>query len=184
MSTAAEPAKRGVGAIPLPIWVVLGAIAGIVTGVVLGERTTVLRPVGSAYAMMLQIAVYPYLICALIYGLGRLTSAEAKRLFRASWSIYLFLWCLTFLAIWLLAHVIPPTPDPSVLLASATHGETDFLKVLIPANLIEALGRDYVPAVAVFAIIYGIALQKIERKSALLEVLEAIQQASVTIWGW
>jgi proton glutamate symport protein len=184
MSTAARSAKRGVSAIPLPMWVVLGALAGIVTGVVLGERTKVLQPVGSAYAMMLQIAVYPYLICALIYGLGRLTSGEAKQLLRASWSIYLFLWCITLLAIWLLARVIPPTPDPSVLLASAVHRETDFLKVLIPANLIEALGRDYVPAIAVFAIIYGIALQRIERKSALLEVLEAIQVASVTLWGW
>jgi len=184
MTTAAEPAKRGIAAIPLPMWVVLGAVAGIVSGVVLGERTTVLQPVGSAYAMMLQIAVYPYLICALIYGLGRLTSGEAKRLFRASWSVYLFLWCVTLFAIWLLARVIPPPPDPSVLIPSGTHRETDFLKVLIPANLIDALGRDYVPAVAVFAIIYGIALQRIERKAALLEVLEAIQVASVTLWGW
>jgi proton glutamate symport protein len=35
--------------------------------------------------MMLQIAVYSYLICALISGLGRLTPAKALRLFRASW---------------------------------------------------------------------------------------------------
>lgn len=41
------------------MWVVLGALAGIVAGVVLGERTAVLQPLGSAYAMMLQIAVFP-----------------------------------------------------------------------------------------------------------------------------
>jgi proton glutamate symport protein len=184
VSTLAKPRKRGLRAIPLPIWVVLGAFAGIVAGVMLGERTTVLQPLGSAYAMMLRIAVYPYLICALIYGLGRLTPAEARRLFRASWSVYLFLWCVTFVAIWLLARVIPPTPDPSVLTPAAVHAEGEFLKMLIPANLIEALGRDYVPAIAVFAIVYGIAIQKIERKSALFEVLEAIQVASVTLWGW
>ena len=59
MSTAAKPLRRGVRAVPLPIWVVLGALAGIVAGVVLGERTPVLQPLGSASAMMLQIAVYP-----------------------------------------------------------------------------------------------------------------------------
>ena len=79
------------------MWVVLGALAGIVAGVVLGERTIVLQPLGSAYAMMLQIAVYPYLLCALIYGLGRLTPAEAKRLFGAGWGVYLFMWCVTLL---------------------------------------------------------------------------------------
>lgn len=94
------------------------------------------------------------------------------------------MWCVTLVAIWLLARVIPPTPDPSVLTPAAVHGEADFLKMLIPANLIDAMGRDYVPAVAVFAIVYGIAIQKIERKSALFEVLEAIQVASVTLWGW
>ena len=93
------------------MWVVLGAFAGIVAGVVLGERTIVLQPLGSAYAMMLQIAVYPYLICALIYGLGRLTPAEAKRLFGAGWGVYLFMWCVTLVAIWLLGRVIPPTPE-------------------------------------------------------------------------
>ena len=184
MNTAAKPTRRGVRALPLPIWVVLGALAGIVAGVVLGERTIVLRPLGSAYAMMLQIAVYPYLICALIYGLGRLTPAEARRLFGAGWGVYLFMWCVTLVAIWLLGRVIPPTPDPSVLTAAAVHGEADFLKMLIPSNLIDAVGQDYVPAVAVFAIVYGIAIQKIERKSALFEVLEAIQVASVTLWGW
>jgi Na+/H+-dicarboxylate symporter/ABC-type amino acid transport substrate-binding protein len=184
VSAVAKAGKRGLRTIPLPMWVVLGAVAGMVAGVVLGERTIVLQPLGAAYAMMLRIAVYPYLICALIYGLGRLTPAEAGRLFRSGWSVYLFLWCVTLAAIWLLARVIPPTPDPSVLTPAAIHGEGDFLKLLIPANLIDALGRDYVPAIAVFAIVYGIAIQKIERKSALFEVLEAIQVASVTLWGW
>jgi len=121
------------------------------------------------------------MLVLLIYGPGRLTPAEAKRLFGAGWGVYLFMWCVTLVGIWLLARVIPPTPDPSVLTAAAAHQDADFLKMLIPANLIDAVGRDYVPAVAVFAIVYGIAIQKIERKSALFEVLQAIQVASVTL---
>jgi proton glutamate symport protein len=70
VSALTQPAKRGITAISLPVWVVLGALAGIVAGIVLGQRTAVLQPFGSAYAMMLQIAVYPYLICVLICGLG------------------------------------------------------------------------------------------------------------------
>ena len=184
MSALTQPAKRGITAISLPVWVVLGALAGIVAGVVLGQRTAVLQPFGSAYAMMLQIAVYPYLICVLICGLGRLTPAMARRLLGAGWGVCLFLWGVTLAAIWLLALAIPSTPAPSVLMPATAQGAGEFLKLLIPANPIEALGRNYVPATVVFAFVYGIAIQKIERKAALFEVLEAIQVASVTIWGW
>ena len=184
MSALPQSAKRGITAISLPVWVVLGALAGIVAGVVLGQRTAVLQPFGSAYAMMLQIAVYPYLICVLICGLGRLTPAMARRLLGAGWGVCLFLWCVTLGAIWLLALAIPSTPAPSVLMPATAEGAGEFLKLLIPANPIEALGRNYVPATVVFAFVYGIAIQKIEHKAALFEVLEAIQVASVTIWGW
>src|SRR5262245_3514913 len=110
MSTVAKPERRILRSIPMPIWVVVGAVAGIVAGVVFGERTSFLQPVGSAYAMMLRIAVYPYLLCALIYGLGRLTPAMAAKLFRAGWVVYVFLWCVTLGSIWLLGRVIPPAP--------------------------------------------------------------------------
>jgi len=171
VSAPPQPAKRGITAISLPVWVVLGALAGIAAGVVLGQRTAVLQPFGSAYAMMLQIAVYPYLICVLICGLGRLTPAMARRLLGAGWGVCLFLWGVTLAAIWLLALAIPSTPAPSVLMPATAQGAGEFLKLLIPANPIEALGRNYVPATVVFAFVYGIAIQKIERKA-------------VTIWGW
>src|SRR5215475_16148039 len=114
VSSAPLP-QRGVRAIGLPMWILLGAFAGVITGVVLGERTAVLYPLGSAYAMMLQIAVYPYLICALLLGLGRLSPAMAGRLLGASWGAYLFIWSATFITIWLLAHAIPSPPPPSAI---------------------------------------------------------------------
>jgi proton glutamate symport protein len=67
-------------ALTLPQRILLGAILGIATGVVFGERAAVLQPIGDAYGAMLQIAVYPYLLCSLMYGLGRLTPVTALRL--------------------------------------------------------------------------------------------------------
>jgi Na+/H+-dicarboxylate symporter/ABC-type amino acid transport substrate-binding protein len=166
------------------VWILIGAVLGILSGVVLGQRTAILQPVGAAYAMMLQVAVYPYLLCSLLSGLGRLAPSMAKRLLAASWGVYLFMWAVTLGSIWLLGRAIPPTPLPSVLTPSTEHPQSNFLDLLIPANLFDAIGQNYVPAVVVFAIIYGVAIQKIQRKSALFEVLEAIQVASVTFWGW
>jgi proton glutamate symport protein len=178
---AAQDRKRGVG---LPVLILIGALLGVCVGVVFGERARILEPVGSAYALMLQIAVYPYLLCALLVGLGRLTPGMARRLFAASWGPYLFMWAVTLGSIWLLARAIPPTPPPSVVQASVGQLAPSLLDLLIPANLVQAIGRNYVPAVVIFAIVYGLAIHKVERKGPLLDVLNAIQVASVTLWRW
>lgn len=85
-----RPAKRGLRAVSLPVWILLGALAGILAGLAFGERTGVLQPIGDAYAKMLQMAVYPYLICSLLGSLGRLTPKMAWRLLGSSWYVYHF----------------------------------------------------------------------------------------------
>jgi hypothetical protein len=106
---------------------------------VFGERAQILEPVGSAYALMLQIAVYPYLLCALLVGLGRLTPGMARRLFNASWGPYLFMWAVTLGSIWLLARAIPPTPPPSVVQADAVHLARASSIVVIIGNAVAVL---------------------------------------------
>jgi proton glutamate symport protein len=167
-----------------PQQILLGAVLGIAAGVIFGERTAILKPVGDAYGAMLQIAVYPYLLCSLMYGLGRLTPATARRLLQAGWSPFLFLWILTLSSIWIMAHAIPPSPPPLSLTASTSHGGLQLMQLLIPSNPFAALRNNYVPAVVIFAIIYGIAFQGVAQKQTLLEVFSAIKMASVTIWGW
>ena len=81
-------AIRSVG---MPMWVLIGAVLGVLAGLVLGERTKAFAPVGAGYTMLLEIAIYPYLICALLLGLGRLAPGRARRLLRASWPVYVFL---------------------------------------------------------------------------------------------
>jgi hypothetical protein len=44
----------------------------------------VLISIGSAYGMMLQIAIYPYLICSLLLGLGRLSPDMSRRFLGAT----------------------------------------------------------------------------------------------------
>ena len=63
-------------AINLPERIALGAILGIATGIVFGERAAVLQPIGDAYGAMLQIAVFPYLLSSLMHSLGRLSPVD------------------------------------------------------------------------------------------------------------
>src|SRR5262249_58898439 len=79
---------------------------------------------------------------------------------------------------------IPPPPPPIQRTAETAATGLDFLRLLIPANLFAALGRNYVPAVVIFAVVYGIAIQRVANKQSLFEIFEAVRVASVTIWGW
>ncbi len=178
VSPARNPGAR------LPQQILLGAILGIACGIFFGERTAFLQPIGDAYGAMLQIPVYPYLICSLMYGLGRLTSATARQLLGATWIPFLFLWILTLTTLWGLAHAIPPTPPPVSLTASELRGRIPLMNLLIPSNPFAALRKNYIPAVAIFAVIYGLAFQSAEHKQTLLEIFDAVKKASVKIWGW
>jgi proton glutamate symport protein len=168
----------------LPAWVIIGAVLGIIAGLVLGERTTALVPISSAYTMMLEIAIYPYLVCALILGLGRLAPERAGRLLRASWPAFGFVWVLALVAITLLRQAIPPTPPPFVIRPEAATSIGGLIAVLIPANPFVALMSNDVPAIVVLAVIYGIAVQGVAQRTTLFDVLEAIRVASLTIWKW
>jgi proton glutamate symport protein len=182
VTRAINPAKSHT--LTLPQQIVLGAILGIATGLIFGDRTAFLEPIGDIYGALLQIAVYPYLICSLMYGLGRLTPVTAARLLRSGWAPFLFLWCLTLGSIWILARAIPPASPPLSLTASALRGKLQLMQLLIPSNPFAAIRNNYVPAVVIFAVIYGVALQGVEQKQTLLGILEAVKTASVIIWRW
>jgi len=57
-----------------------------------GESCAILSPIGFAYVGLLQAAVYPYLICSLLHGLGSLEPGKAWRLFKSGWLFYVAAW--------------------------------------------------------------------------------------------
>jgi len=168
----------------LPLWVLIGASLGVVAGILLGDDATILHPLGTSYVKLMQVVVFPYIICSLLHGLGRLSPSTAWRLFRSSWIIYLAVWGLTFLVIFLMSLAIPPVPPPSFIDARSAGGSLDFLELIIPANPFLDLVRNHLPAIVIFSVVYGIAIQRVKDKEAFLSFLDLIRTASVTIWGW
>ncbi|HXH73222.1 MAG TPA: cation:dicarboxylase symporter family transporter [Mariprofundaceae bacterium] len=168
----------------LPEWVLISAIAGIATGAFLGDYAKVLEPLGKAYAQMLAICVYPYVIASLLHGLGKLPPSTAGRLFKHAWPAYVVGWGIAFLAMILLGFAFRQASAPAVLDSHALLNSTDFINLLIPGNPFSDLSRNAVPAIVVFAILYGMAIQRIDNKASWLEILLVIKSASVTIWNW
>jgi proton glutamate symport protein len=182
---AASTAARGrLVTTRLPLWVLIGASVGILAGITFGERTAALKPLGDVYAMMLLSVVYPYILSSLIVGLGSLEAGRAWRLLQASWGIYLFLWVAAFAAIFLLAQAIPPPAPPVEIKPPQAISVLAILQTIVPDNLTHALSRNFVPAIVVFAVTFGLAVQSIPSKASFLETMEAIRLASLKVWAW
>lgn len=168
----------------LPLWVLIGGSLGILTGLFFGNDAAVLRPIGATYVKLMEFVVFPYIVCSLLHGLGRLSPDTAWRLFRSSWLIFLAVWGLAFLVIFLMSLAIPPVPPPSFVDGRVVQESLGLLDLVIPVNPILDLARNHLPAVVVFSIVYGVAIQRVKDKEAFLSFLDLIRSASVTIWGW
>ena len=166
-------------------WIGLGAAGGLVTGILVGEPCSMLAPVGKAYVMLLQSVVYPYLISSLLHGLGRLSPKTALRLLKKSWPFYLSAWGGTFASIYLLSLAFPSPPPPVVVDAALpSRGGADFLQLILPGNIFIDLAKNYVPAVVILSVLFGVAVQGLQDKEKLLDLLAMLRSACVKIWNW
>jgi proton glutamate symport protein len=182
--TASKVARGRMLAASLPAWVLAGALLGILAGLTFGERMAVLQPAGVVYAMLLESVVYPYILSSLIVGLGSLAPARTRELIRASWVLYLFLWVVVFTVIQALAQAFPSPAPPIEIKPSAQISVMALLRTLVPENLTAALSQNLVPAIVVFAVMFGAAVQSVQSKASFLEVVETIRLASLRIWQW
>src|ERR1700716_4132543 len=169
----------------LASWVLVGGVAGILAGITFGESCEILSPIGFIYVGLLQAAVYPYLICSLLHGLGSLDPGKAWRLFKSGWLFYVAAWVVTFACLAALAQAIPPV-EPAVVgdAPRPPQSISKLLGILVPTDLFTALSQNYVPAVVIFCIFYGVALQTLKDKAPLLSILETIRLASLKFWNW
>lgn len=171
--------------IGLPGWIAVGAVLGIATGLFLGDAAAVLQPVGTAYVMMLEAVVYPYIISSLLYGLGSLAPAMAFRLLKRSWPFYLIAWGSTLAAAYLLSLALPGVPAPdSIDGTQVADNAAGLLNIILPSNIFLDLARNHVPAVVLLSILFGVALQHLPNKEGLMSILDLIRKAGVRIWGW
>ena len=171
-----SPRPRGLRRIGLTTATLLGLGLGVLVGLFFGEPALALEPVGNAYISLLQMAVLPYFIVALVYGLGRLSADQAKVLGINAAGLLLVLWALVGVMVLILAMAFPEaegaTPFSTNLVEASR--EIDFLALYIPANPFNSLANAIIPAVVVFGLAMGISLIGIQRKEHLLALLATL----------
>lgn len=156
----------------------LGLGLGIATGIFLGEITAPLKIVGEGFVQLLQMAVLPYIIIALISGLGKLKYQEAVRLSLRVGSLLLLIWALTLAVVYVLPLSFPDWESASFFSTTLLEQPQDFnFLEFIPSNPFFSMANNIVPAVVLFSIAVGLALMGIERKGPLIAAFEILEEA-------
>lgn len=173
----------------LPLLVLIGAALGFVIGSYSPAITTWLIPVGDVYVRLMEVIVLPYLVSSLILGLGSLSRETAGMLLKKSWGAYLGLWATCFAILFVAAMTVPRIGEPVVFdfaeaVPERPANSQSLVDLLVPNNFFDALSQNYIPSVVLMGIIFGIAVQSIEKRDGFLNFLTVVSKACVRIWGW
>ena len=137
----------------------IATAAGIFIGLFLGEMCSVFAPWASAYIMILKITTIPYLICAVMHGIGRLGSTAAKEILQKGLIFIGIAWTINISMIYLGTFLFPKSSGiPFSTFSSSQPASINFAQLLIPENIFYALSNNVIPAIVVFGILVGIAL--------------------------
>lgn len=169
----------------LTIQMVIATLFGILTGLFLGDLCKAFAPWENAYILILKITTIPYLICAVIHGIGRLASSIAKQILKKGLLLIAGTWAINIAVIYLTVHLFPRAEGISQApYTTLSPSAINFAELLIPDNIFYALSNNIVPAVVMFGLLVGIALMHLREKQVILSFLDAMVEALTRITGW
>jgi Na+/H+-dicarboxylate symporter len=110
--------------------ILIGLVLGILTGLFFGEKVAFLGPAGRAFLLLLQMTVLPYVVVALMKGIGSLDFDTAKLLARKAGSILVVIWLLTLGVVFLFPIAFPNWESASYFSPTLVETAEDFEALL------------------------------------------------------
>jgi proton glutamate symport protein len=159
--------------ISLTAWIFIGMAAGVLLGVFAPDFAKQLGPVSAVFLRLIRSIVAPLIFATLVAGIAG--SGGSKNMGRIGAKTILYFEIVTTLALFLgLAAVnlvrpglgvpISQTAGDKIPQAAASAGS--FVEHIVPVSLIDAMARNDVLQVVVFAFLFGAACAAIGAKAA------------------
>jgi proton glutamate symport protein len=174
--------------IPLTTWILISMVVGVVIGVVAPQFAVTLKPVATVFLRMIKSIIAPLIFATLVVGIAG-HGDDMKRVGRLALKSLLYFEVVTTAALFigLLAVNLIRPGEGVVLGASATAGQelahktqtgTSFLEHLVPQSIVEAAANNEVLQVVFFAVLFAVALSKVQGRSkeVMLSVCEALSE--------
>ncbi len=147
---------------------------GVLAGLFFGEPMGKLQIVGTIFIRLTLITVIPYILVALIHGIGSLDARTAKRLATRGVPVLAVFWALTITVLYVMPLAFPRRTiatfyDPNRF-PGAPKTTFDWASY-IPSNPFSSLADGLIPAIVIFSLCVGIALIGVSRKQGFLNGL-------------
>ena len=170
----------------MPEKILIGLGLGITIGIFFGEIVAPLKFAGDAFVGLLQMTVLPYIVLALIGGIGKLTAKQSKLLLGRVVLIILALWVIGFLAVFLFGISLPAQTSASFFSSSLVDEPRafDLFNLFIPANPFQSLASNAVPAVVLFCLMCGAALISLPGKDRVIRAVDLLLEMMGRVTGF
>ncbi|MBM3207591.1 MAG: cation:dicarboxylase symporter family transporter [Chlamydiae bacterium] len=162
----------------------IATVLGILCGLFFGNICAIFAPYGSAYIMLLKATAIPYLIVAIIHGIGQLNSFQAKSILKKGILFIGLAWLINISMVYLVYFSFPKAQNTQSGFISTETSGINFAELLIPENIFYDLANNIVPAIVVFSLLIGIALMQIKEKDVLMNSLKNLVEALTKITSW
>ncbi|MCM2972492.1 dicarboxylate/amino acid:cation symporter [Larsenimonas suaedae] len=170
----------------MPLWakILAGLILGALTGVLLGEQASVLKPIGDIFISAIKMLIVPLVFSTLVVGITAMRDPKKMgRIGGKTIALYLittaFAIAIGLLAAWLFqpGTGLDLSFDAPVE-AKEAPSLVDILVNLVPQNPIDALSSGNILQIIVFAIALGVSLTLIgEKGEPVVRLFESFAEA-------
>jgi len=168
----------------LALQMAIATVLGIICGLFLGDICAVFAPMGAAYIMLLKATAIPYLIVAIIHGIGQLSSFQAKLIMKKGIMFIGLAWAINIAMVYLVYFTFPQPKGTQSGYISTESTSINFAELLIPENIFYDLANNIVPAIVIFSLFIGIALMHVKEKDTLMNSLRNLVEALTRITSW
>ncbi|MEI8653959.1 dicarboxylate/amino acid:cation symporter [Pseudoalteromonas sp. Hal273] len=170
----------------MPLWlkILIGMIAGIIAGTLLGSHAEMIKPIGQLFISAIKMLIVPLIFCSLIVGVTSMK--DTTKLGRIGLKSILFYLATTAIAISIglgLGIFFEPGVGLNMVASSVAEAKPsstlmDTIVGLVPKNPVGSLASGNILQIIVFALSLGIALNLIgEKGQPAVKMFESLAEA-------
>jgi Na+/H+-dicarboxylate symporter/ABC-type amino acid transport substrate-binding protein len=159
--------------------IVLGIVAGIATGLFLGDIASPFSLGGDVFIGLLQMTVLPYIVVSLVANLGRISWNERRGMLVAAVAVLGLMLTLGLLVLTLAPFAFPEWETGAFFSTALVEPRRsfDFVGLYIPSNPFGSLANNVVPAVVLFSILMGVGVSGVPGREGLIRALDVLASA-------
>jgi aerobic C4-dicarboxylate transport protein len=178
--------------------VIVAIIAGVLLGLWLPETGAALKPLGDGFIKLVKMLIGPVIFCTVVLGIAGME--DMKKVGKVGGLALLYFEIVSTLALILGLVVVnlvkpgvgmianPTAQEPALAVAPVATGHlpgiTEFLLNVIPKTLLGAFVDGEVLQVLLIALLFGFALHRFGRDTALFGVIESGSRVLFVIVGY